>query len=187
MSADDDDPFIAQTLALLRAESARTQDERLDATLRAAPRPPAARRIRARRPLLGYTLTALAAAIIAAVITYGLTRLAAPVGATSDDAFALDGDAPTSVSLPAITLDPQGRPSEIARRVAGRLEGERVLFRAGQIMRIEHYREGQLDGPTLDFDGLGRLVALTTWSAGRERGSYLELAPDGTVRASGQR
>jgi len=195
VTPDDDDDFVAGTLAALRAESAAAQDERLVDTLRAAPRPPSAPPapgLRAgprspRRPVLRYALTALAAGLLAAVGTYLLTR---PAEAPRDDAFALDGargPGAATTMLPWIRTDTQGRPAEIARRVDGRLDGERVLFRAGQVMRIEHYRAGQLHGPALDFDGLGRLVALRTYEAGVERGPYLELSPDGAVRASGSR
>ncbi len=74
--ADDDDAFIATTLAAIRAESAAIQDARLDDTLRAAPRPAAAasRTRAARRPALGYALTALAAGLLAAAITFAATR-----------------------------------------------------------------------------------------------------------------
>ena len=185
---DDDMAFIAGTLAAIRAESAAAQETRLEDTLRAAPRPAAARKA-LRRPALRYALTALAAGILGAAIAYAATRPGEP--APRDDAFALDGGADhgdDGARAPTvITTDASGRPTEITRKVGDRLEGERVLFRAGQVIRIEHYRDGQLDGPQLDFDGLGRLVAMRTFAAGVERGPFLELAPDGSVRASGIR
>lgn len=185
---DDNAAFIAGTLAAIRAESAAAQEAHIEDTLRAAPRPGAAPP-RTRRQALRYALTALAAGILAAALTYAATRPGEP--APRDDAFALDGGAGHGgdrIGAPTvITTDAQGRPTEIARKSGDRLDGERVLFRAGNIIRIEHYRDGQLDGPQLDFDGLGRLVALHTYAAGVLRGPFLELAPDGSVRSSGIR
>lgn len=184
--------FIASTLAAIRAESAAVQDARLDDALRAAPRPTAARRSLRRtsvQPALRYALTALAAGILGAAIAFAATRPGEP---EKNDAFALDGGEGRGGTddrnkAPVIRTDAQGRPTEIARRLGDRLEGERVLFRAGLVIRIEHYRNGQLDGPQLDFDGLGRLVAMRTYAAGVERGPFVELAPDGSVRQSGTR
>lgn len=186
MSPVDDESFITQTLAAIRAESSAAQDARFEDALRALPRPPGAPR-RARRPLLGYALTAIAAGFIGAAIAFAASRTSD--ASPRDDAFALDGGtgAARTASPISITSDSQGRPTEIARRVGGRLEGERVLFRAGQVIRIEHYRDGLLDGPQLDFDGLGRLVAMRTYTNGVERGPFVELAPDGIVKASGIR
>lgn len=181
----DDGAFLASTLAALRADSAAEQDERLLDTLRAAPRPSAAPR-RARRPRLTTALVALAAALLAAVVTYAVTRPAAPP--STEEALALDGGSSGGTAGTAVLArDAEGRPTELVRRIGDRLDGERILFRAGRVIRIEHYRDGVLDGPTLDFDGLGRLVALRTYAAGVERGPYLEVGPDGQVRASGER
>lgn len=193
MNPNDDEAFIARTLSAIRAESADAQDARLEAAMRAVPRPgvaPGRSRRKRYGGWLGHGLTAIAAGLIGAAVAFALSR--SGEAAPGEAPFALDGQVrgDGSRSPIVITTDAEGRPTEIARRgdtPETPRTGQRVLFRSGMVIRIEHYRDGLLDGPVLEFDGLGRLVSQRTYSAGVERGPFLELGPDGSVQKSGQR
>lgn len=193
MNPNDDEAFITRTLSAIRAESADAQDARLEAAMRSVPRPSAAPGRSRRKSFggwLGHGLTAVAAGLIGATVAFALSR--SGEAAPSEAPFALDGQVrgDGARSPIVITTDAEGRPTEIARRGENAdtpRTGQRVLFRSGMVIRIEHYRDGLLDGPVLEFDGLGRLVSQRTYSEGVERGPYIELGPDGKVHKSGLR
>lgn len=119
------------------------------------------------------------AASLAAVITWVATQPGAP-----ESPFAFGGN-PTAGAVADIERDAHGRIAAIGQTRAGKPEGERLVFRAGQLVRIEHWRNGVLDGVTIDLDARGRIVQSRTWVEGRPRGPWVDFGEDGGVRASG--
>lgn len=164
MSADGDDTFIATTLARLDAAHEERQLEHVRAALRAP-----------RRPRWStVALVALAAAAMAALVTWGLVRSDEP-------------EAPFTFGEPARTV---GDGPDVTRDAAGRLvavnaqgDGERLVFRAGRLARIEHWKGGALDGVVVDLDARGFVVSIRRYQAGVEVAPAVELDPDGRVRA----
>ena len=157
--------FVARAKARLEAEAAAHDDRVLDETFRALRRP---------ARWVPYAL-ALAAAVVASFATVIAMR-------SGEAPAALDGGAdarPDSTAL--VRYDALGRVAEIGARD----EGERLVFRAGRLIRSEHWRDGKLDGVVVDYDGSGRVVRIATWVAGVASGPWLELTPDGRVKASG--
>jgi|GEM_PF-2245506 len=188
-----DGAHLARRDAALERVFAR--DSSVQPTEVAAPIPLKSRPARARwlRP----ALLTLAAAAVASIVT-GV--VVSSIMTPSDEApFAFGGDRiPTPSSeirrageavarreQPEIARDPQGRLASIGLTVAGKPDGERLLFRAGKLIRIEHWRDGQLDGTSIDFDGRGQLVRTRTFVAGQPRGPWASFKDDGTVQDSG--
>ena len=129
--------------------------------------------------LFGLGLAALAAALAVFVV-----RPSAPVDDPAPAAFVRPGAATPADADALLSYDAHGRVREIAPSDG---QGERVVFRAGRVIRIEHLRGGQLDGVAVDFDADGGVVAVRTWSQGREAGPWLELDGHGRVTAKGER
>ncbi|MCC6621697.1 MAG: hypothetical protein IT385_10610 [Deltaproteobacteria bacterium] len=154
--------FKARTHTLLDERAAAHRAESLDATFRAlAPR-------RFGWPALA--AVGLAAAAATALVTWSLAGSADPAPAAFDGGLTAAPPAD-----PSVKRDARGRISEIA--VDGAVDGERLLFRAGRLLRVEHWREGRLDGVVIDLDGSGRVVRVETWSRGERVGPNLELDP----------
>lgn len=155
----DDQRFIDETLALLETAHATRRDTALSDAF-PAPR-------RRRLPIL---LIALAAAILAAVVTWAATRPSShEPGPMSEQPFAFDGNATPHAphaAEPDVTRDAHGRLSVIGHEVDGRPDGERLLFRSGNLIRIEHWRAGKLHGVVIDLDADGRVIATELWNDG---------------------
>ncbi len=124
-------------------------------------------------------VAAALAATLAAVLTWFTARPGPP-----DVPFAFGGD-PAAVPTPDIERDARGRIATIGHLRDGQPEGERLIFRAGKLIRIEHWRNGALDGVSIDFDAQGRLVRSRTFVEGAPRGPWVEFAEDGRVHDSG--
>ncbi len=133
---------------------------------------------------LTWTLVALAAAA-SVWVTIALTPDASELEYPA--AFAPTLPPPHAVAVD-IRYDDRGRLSRIAPATeTPPADGEHLIFRAGHLIRIEHYRKGVLDGPAYDFDADGGLVAIRTWALGVERGPFIELDGKGRVLGSGVR
>lgn len=150
--------FVARARDALRAAAADQDDLRLAATFRALATPP-------RRPRMPLVWAALAGALVAAAITWLLVRDTAPT-----EVAAFDGGAASEVGDEVIVRrDKHGRLAEIARPLdpsGAHHDGERLLFRAGRLIRSEHWRSGVLDGVAVDFDGTGRVVRMQRFVGG---------------------
>ncbi|MCC6624842.1 MAG: hypothetical protein IT385_26570 [Deltaproteobacteria bacterium] len=176
-----DEELVERTLA----EIDRAHDARRDGHVRAALSEVAGRGARrwSLRPRVA-VLAALAIAATAALVTWGVMRATAP-----EEPLAFG----QSVAEPGggwIARDARGRVSEIQSappRADGRPDGERLLFRAGRLARVERWRDGVQHGVAVDFDARGFVSAIRHWDDGREAGPWIELDADGRVRASGVR
>lgn len=184
------DPIGTETSAELEARAlerlAEASDERHQRGLAQAAA--ALRRRRApRSPLsspLTWTLAALAAAA-AVLLTLALMPSAGDLEVPA--AFAPTPPPPHAVPVD-IRYDDRGRLSRIAPATeTPPADGEHLIFRAGRLIRVEHYRKGVLDGPAYDFDADGGLVAIRTWALGVERGPFIELDGKGQLVNSGVR
>ena len=162
--------FVERAKARLEAEAAAHDERVLDETFRALRRP---------ARWVPYAI-GLAAAVVACFATVIVMH---NLGETP---AALDGgaDARPAVAAP-VRYDELGRVAEIGARAGDAYDGERLVFRAGRLIRSEHWRDGKLDGVVVDYDGSGRVVRIATWVAGVASGPWLELTPDGRVKASG--
>jgi len=177
MSEPPDSDFATRTKRALDDLAAVKNGETLDATFRG---------LGPRR--FGWPMVlglALVAATLAALVTWN--KMSSPDDASStpaafDGGLRKDGEAWTEglvgapASDPSIKRDARGRISEIA--VDGAADGERLIFRAGRLLRIEHWRGGHLDGIVVDLDGSGRVVRVETWLAGERVGPSVELDPE---------
>jgi len=163
MSAPPGEDFRSRTHSLLEERAAADRAEKLDATFRA---------LRPRR-FGGSAVAAfaLAGAAAAALVTWVLTR---PPADGMPEAFG-GGLTAAPPPDPSVKRDARGRITEIA--VDGAADGERLVFRAGRLSRVEHWRQGRLDGVVVDLDGSGRVVRVETWSRGERVGPNLELDP----------
>lgn len=178
--------FEQRLLARLSSAAEARYDAALEAAADAlredstAKHEPARRRSPLREPVTWLFGLGLAAA--AAIATFALISPSSGDGETPYT-FVRPDERPTSPTA-AVQLDPRGRPAAIDPPDG---TGERVLFRAGRVIRIEHLRDGQLDGVAVDFDADGGVIAIRTWSAGEERGPWLELDGHGAITKQGTR
>lgn len=159
---DDHTPDSADDLAFVKrmrerlAEQARDdRDATLDDTfrdVRGVARP--------RSAPWRYAAIALAAAAVAVVVTWLALRPSAEGPAAFDG-----GSGPMPRADQAVRLDARGRLAE------SEIDGERLIFRGGRLIRIEHRKDGVLDGEVVDLDGAGRVVRIETWSQGKLTGT----------------
>lgn len=141
----------------------------------------------ARSPLSSPLTWALAALAAAAAVMLTLALTPDPHELEVPAAFAPTLPPPHAVPVD-IRYDDRGRLSRIAPATeTPPADGEHLIFRAGRLIRVEHYRKGVLDGPAYDFDADGGLVAIRTWALGVERGPFVELDGKGLVLGSGVR
>ena len=174
----DDEQFIATTLSRLDDAHAARRDRHVQVAL-------------ARRPLSRRTFVTslLAAAAVAVVATWGV------LSATRGEVPLAFGEVVTPVSASDVLRDGHGRIAAIGPDVvrtdgdAGATrpsvvpsDGEHLLFRSGRLIRIEHWKDGALDGVSVDLDARGFIVAMRQWRAGREIAPALELDADGRPR-----
>jgi len=168
------------------ARLASAAEARHDAGLEAAADALRGSRIRAevRSPLRAPVtwLFALGMAAAAALVTFAV--LSPDAGSPPDEppyTFVRPGGPGPAPNVD-IALDARGRLAAVSPPDG---TGERLVFRAGRVIRIEHLRGGQLDGVTVDFDADGGVVAIRTWVAGQQRGPWIELDGHGGVKAQG--
>lgn len=178
--------FATRTKAVLKALAEVDADTKLDTTLRRlamstdGTTPPLSRPRRFGWPALAAAM--LFGAIVAATVAWLIVR---PAPAPAPMAFDGALGPRTPKKGPTVSRDAQGRVSTIATLIDGQPDGERVLFRAGQVVRIEHWQNGRLHGVTIDFDGAGRPAHLETWHEGELRGPTLDLDPQLRPRTLG--
>lgn len=170
-SALSDDAFTAHTLDRIDAAARETRDATLREALIVARHP--------RPPRWHLPAVALAAAAIAAVVTFALTR-----PATTDVAAFDGGLSTTRLAEHALSRDARGRLSEITTTLPDGSQ-EHLSFRSGRLVRVEQRRAGALDGPALDFDAFGRLVAIRWFAMGKDSGPWFTFTPSGALDASG--
>lgn len=150
-----DAAFVALLRGQLEDRAEAERDAALAETFRALPRVPAPRR------LWPYLATALAAGVLAAVATWLLAR-DPRVEHRQHPSVAFDGGAgPSGGGGQVVTWDGAGR------LATSELDGERLVFRSGRLVRVEHGPVGALDGTAIDLDGAGRVVRIETWVGGK--------------------
>jgi len=178
--------FTARTKEVLNAMAQSEASASLDATFAQLAASSSGAASPSSRPArFGWpSLTAALAfgAIVAALAAWLISRASpAPLP------MAFDGDLAPALpaSGPTVSHDEQGRVSSIATLVDGRPDGERVLFRAGRVVRIEHWQDGRLHGLVTDFDGAGRATRIETWHRGALQGPSLDLDVELRPRAQG--
>lgn len=167
----EDDAFIARVDKAIAERHAAEREARLaDAVARERP----VRTWSTKNVVLALVL----AAALAALVTWLTVR---PPNAETP--FALGEHAP--IPDAEIERDPQGRIAAIGQTLAGKPDGERLVFRAGHLIRIEHWRDGALDGPAIDLDGRGRVVQIRTWVSGKLHGPWIDFDDEGRPGKSG--
>jgi len=162
-----DDEAIAKATALIRAAAAAEREEWLTEALRPASRPRALRHAK-------LALVALLAAAAATFVTWQAVRR------TSEPAFALDGDQSPGLgtTAPTVRRDVHGRIEEIVRNSSSSPDGERLMFRSGRLIRVEHWVDGRLDGTVIDLDSRGQVVSIRVWRQGVASEPWILLDPD---------
>jgi len=142
--------FVARMRSRLAEAAQADRAELVDDTF-AASRPVA----RARTPAWRHVATALAAAAVAAVVTW------LALGGAAPRPTAFDGGGGTIAGAgPSVRLDAHGRLAE------SEIDGERLIFRSGHLVRIERRVDGALHGDVVDLDGAGRVVRIERWRNG---------------------
>jgi hypothetical protein len=174
------------------AEIVRLDAEAWEEDLRAGVRRAAARaRVvsQARRSLVGWGIAAAFGGLLAGALAWILWPRS-PAEEAGRDGFAFDGglvDDGAPRSGAEVVRDARGRIAEIRKKNAGELDGERLLFRSGRLIRTEQWRAGRLDGVTVDYDAHGRVVATESWVGGEARGPWTRFDAEGKVEATGNR
>ncbi|MFO0749800.1 MAG: hypothetical protein U1F43_29630 [Myxococcota bacterium] len=143
-----DRAFTAQLLSQLGDDAESARDVALGDAFRALPR---------RRRWWPTLVTALAASVLAALATWLIVRPSGHEMAGFDGGGAVDA---RDHGGQALRFDARGR------LAASELDGERLVFRSGRLVRIEHGPLGALDGTAVDFDGAGRVVRIESWTHG---------------------
>ncbi len=166
MNRPDDDTFVSE----LQAELGRQYDARRDLRIAVAAR---------RRFDRSHGLVALAALVLGAIAASVVWWL----GARHEEAAAF-GER-VQVGQAELVRTDDGGLVEIRRGPEGAYDGERVIFRGALVGRIEHWRAGKQHGVALYFDARGRVVRMSTWEQGVERGPWIEYDEHGRERASG--
>ena len=150
-----DRAFAARLKGRLAEEAERDRDEAIGQAFRALG---AGRRRGTRAGWSRIAAIAAVAAAVAAFVTWvamgGLAGDGGPIAAFDGGG----GEARAGASE--VRLDAAGRLEETVT------DGERLVFRAGRLVRIEHVRGGVLDGVVVDLDGRGEVVRVETWRAG---------------------
>lgn len=140
-----------------------------------------------RSPLASWKTWAVAALAAAAAVLVTLALTPDADDLEQPAAFVPTLPPPNAVPVD-IRYDDRGRLSRIAPATqTPPADGEHLVFRSGRLIRVEHYRNGTLDGPAYDFDATGGLIAIRTWDRGVERGPFVELDGKGRVVSSGTR
>jgi hypothetical protein len=174
MTAPDPTPeelaFVERAKARLETEAAAHDARILDETFRGL-----------RRPARWVPFAiGLAAALVASFATVIVMRNLGEAPAAFDGGAEARPDATALVHYDAL-----GRVAEIGALAGDTYVGERLVFRAGRLIRSEHWRDGKLDGVVVDYDGSGHVVRIAIWVAGVASGPWLEITPEGRVKASG--
>lgn len=189
------DDFTSRTLRALAEAADERRTQMLAEDLGQLPAPPLSRWARLRRL---FNPTTLGAALVGATLALLVSTLASPSSPTpsNDRPVALDGGL-RDLSLPPQSTwealdDGTGRLAELRPRKTSSTgptesdttDGQRLLFRAECLARIETYRAGKLHGPTLEFDLRGQLVSIRRFVDGLEAGPPVRLDSDGGFRDS---
>lgn len=186
------DDFTSRTLRALAEAADERRAQMLAEDLAQLPTPPLSRWARLRRL---FNPTTFAAALVGAALALLVSTLASPSAPNppSDRPMALDGGRGDlrllQQSTWEVVVDGTGRLAELRPRAASPsgaldVDGQRLLFRAERLAKIETYRAGKLHGPTLEFDLRGQLVSVRRFVEGQEVGPPIRLDSEGGFRDS---
>jgi len=176
--------FAARTKEVLHAMAEAEATVRLDATFAQLASTSGAASHPARPRRFGWP-SLVAAVVIGATVASAAWLISRTSPGPTPMAFDGGLAAASPADGPTVSRDEQGRVSAITTLVDGRPDGERVLFRAGRVVRIEHWQSGRLHGVATDFDGAGRATRIETWHQGALQGPSLDLDAELRPRAPG--